>query len=183
MALTATIYNFDIQLADVDRGVYEALSFKVACQPSETEEYLLSRVLAYCLEYAEGISFSRGIAEPDVPALAVRDLTGALQVWIDVGSPDAARLHKASKAAPRVAVYTHREPRHVLQALTGERIHRSAELELYAIDRALIDALVARLDRRNSWELSVTERHLYVMTGGATLEGDVTRFPLAQPAA
>jgi uncharacterized protein YaeQ len=179
MALSATIYNFDIQLADVDRGVYEALSFKVACQPSETEEYLMSRVLAYCLEYAEGISFSRGIAEPDVPALAVRDLTGALQVWIDVGAPDAARLHKASKAAPRVAVYTHRDPAQLLRQLAGERIHRAAELELYGIDRALIDALVARLDRRNSWELSVTERHVYVMVGGATLEGDVVRFPVA----
>ena len=178
MALTATIYNFDIQLADVDRGVYESLSFKVACQPSETEEYLMSRVLAYCLEYAEGIVFSKGIAEPELPALAVRDLTGALRVWIDVGAPDAARLHKASKAAPRVAVYTHREPRHVLQALTGERIHRSAELELYAIDRELIAGLVEQLDRRNSWELSITERHVYVAVNGRTIEGDITRFSI-----
>src|SRR3954471_2489282 len=107
MALTATIYNFDVALADVDRGVYETLSFRVACQPSETEEYLISRVLAYCLEYAEGIGFSKGIAEPEVPALFVRDLTGAMRVWIDVGAPDAARLHKASKASPRVAIYTH----------------------------------------------------------------------------
>jgi uncharacterized protein YaeQ len=179
MALTATIYNFDIELADVDRGVYEALSFKVACQPSETEEYLMSRVLAYCLEYAEGIAFSRGIAEADVPALAVRDLTGALQVWIDVGAPDAGRLHKASKAARRVAVYTHRDPAQLVRQLAGERIHRSAELELYGIERSLIDALVGRLDRRNSWQISVTERHLYVTVNGATLEGDVTRVPLA----
>lgn len=178
MALTATIYHFDIQLADVDRGVYEALALKVACQPSETEEYLMSRVLAYCLEYAEGIAFSRGIAEPEMPALAVRDLTGALEVWIDVGAPDAARLHKASKAAPRVAVYTHREPRHLLQALSGQRIHRAAELELYAIDRALIAGLVERLDRRNRWELSVTDRHVYVTVDGATIEGDITRFML-----
>lgn len=178
MALTATLYNFDVQLADVDRGVYESISFRAACQPSETEEYLMSRVLAYCLEYAEGITFSKGIAEPEVPALSVRDLTGALEVWIDVGAPDAARLHKASKAAPRVAVYTHREPRHVLQALAGERIHRSTKLELYAIDRSLIDGLVARLDRRNSWELSVTDRHVYVGVAGQTIEGDVTRFVL-----
>jgi uncharacterized protein YaeQ len=180
VALTATIYNFDVQLADVDRGVYEQLSFRAACQPSETEEYLMSRVLAYCLEYDEGIAFSKGIAEPDVPALSVRDLTGALKVWIDVGAPDAARLHKASKAAPRVAVYTHREPRHVLQALAGERIHRSAELELYAIDRALIDGLVARLERRNSWELSVTERHVYVAMGGKTIDGEIRRFELGE---
>jgi len=178
MALTATVYNFDIQLADVDRGVYEALSFKVACQPSETEEYLMSRVIAYCLEYAEGIAFSRGIAEADTPALSVRDLTGALQVWIDVGAPDAARLHKASKAAPRVAVYTHREPRHLLQALAGERIHRAADIELYAIDRDLIAGLVSHLDRRNAWEMSVTERHLYVSVAGDTIEGRVVRIAL-----
>jgi uncharacterized protein YaeQ len=75
-------------------------------------------------------------------------------------------------------VYTHREPRHVLQALTGERIHRAAELELYAIDRELIAGLVERLDRRNTWALSVTERHLYVAVGGETVEGDVVRFAL-----
>ncbi len=179
MALTATIYNFDVQLADVDRGVYESLSFKVAQQPSETAEYLLSRVLAYCLEYAEGIAFSKGIAEPDVPALSVRDLTGALQVWIDVGAPDAGRLHKASKAAPRVAVYTHRDPARLVTLLSGEKIHRAAELELYGLGKDLIDGLVQRLDRRNTWEMSITDRHMYVAVNGVTVEGDVERHPLA----
>jgi uncharacterized protein YaeQ len=179
MALTATIYNFDIQLADVDRGVYETLSFRVACQPSETEEYLLSRVLAYCLEFREGISFSKGIAEPDVPALAVRDLTGAMQVWIEVGAPDAARLHKASKASPRVAVYTHRDAARLVAQLAGERIHRSAELEFYGIDRSLIEGLVERLDRRNNWEMAITDRQMYVGIGGATIEGRITRHQLA----
>ena len=179
MALTATIYNFDVQLADVDRGVYESLSFKAAQQPSETAEYLLSRVLAYCLEYAEGIAFSKGIAEPDVPALSVRDLTGALKVWIDVGAPDAARLHKAMKAAPRVAVYTHRDPARLVTLLAGERIHRSGDLELYGLSKELVDGLVERLDRRNSWEMSITDRHVYVSVGGVTIEGDVERHALA----
>src|SRR3954465_4191850 len=148
MALTATIYNFDIQLADVDRGVYETLAFKVACQPSETEEYLMSRVIAYCLEYAEGIAFSKGLAEPDEPAIAVRDLTGALRVWIDVGAPDAARLHKASKAGPRVAVYPHPDPAQLVRQLSGERIPKAESLELYGVDRALLASLVPHLDRR-----------------------------------
>src|SRR5918997_4520707 len=115
MALTATIHNFDIQLSDVDRGVYESLALRVARQPSETEEYLLTRVIAYCLEYAEGIAFSKGLAEPDEPPIAVRDLTGALKVWIDIGAPDAARLHKASKAAGRVALYTHKDPAQIVR--------------------------------------------------------------------
>src|SRR5688500_12908182 len=141
MALTATIYNFDIQLSDVDRGVYEPISVRVARHPSETEEYLLTRVLAYCLEYAEGIAFSKGLAEPDEPAISIRDLTGALRAWIEVGTPDAARLHKASKAAPRVAVYMHKDPTNFVRQLAGERIHRADALEVLAIDRQLPRAL------------------------------------------
>ena len=72
MALTATIYNFEIQLSDVDRGVYQALSLKAARHPSETEEHLATRVLAYCLEFTEGISFSRGVSDPDEPAISTR---------------------------------------------------------------------------------------------------------------
>lgn len=178
MALTATIYNFAINLSDVDRNVYEPLSFKVAQQPSETDEYLIARILAYALEFTEGIAFSAGIAEPEFPAIAVRDLTGALKVWIDIGSPDANRLHKASKAAPRVVVYTHKEPRLIVKQLAGERIYRVEALELYAIDRELIAGLVAKLDRRMKFDLSVTDRHLFVTIDGATLAGAVERISL-----
>src|SRR5690349_11218530 len=121
MALGATIHHFDVALSDADRGVYEALEFKAARHPSETAEALVARVLAYCLEFTEGIAFSRGLAEPDEPMIAVRDLTGALKAWIEVGAPDAARLHKAGKAAQRVAVYTGR-PDRVRQILAGEKI-------------------------------------------------------------
>lgn len=178
MALTATLYNFAIQLADVDRGVYESIAIKVAQHPSETEEALIARVLAYCLEYAEGIAFSRGLAEPDEPAIAVRDLTGALESWIDIGVPDAARLHKASKAAPRVAVYTHKGAAGLQRALNGERIHRADALELFAFDKDLIDALVERIDRRMTFDLSVTDGHLYVVLDGATVGGALQRVSL-----
>ena len=176
MALTATIYSLDVQLSDTDRGVYEALGFKVAQQPSESDEHMAARVLAYCLEYTEGIGFSKGIAEPEEPALFVRDLTGALRTWIDIGSPDAARLHKASKAAPRVVVYTHKDPAQLVRALDGERIHRADALELYALDRSLIGDLVSRRDRRTKFDLTVTEGHLYVTVDGETLEGTVERI-------
>ena len=102
MALTSTMYAFEVALANVDRGVYESLEFRMAMHPSESAEYFVARLLAYCLEYREGIAFSRGISDPDEPPLSVRDLTGSLQRWIELGAPDAARLHKASKAAPTV---------------------------------------------------------------------------------
>jgi uncharacterized protein YaeQ len=176
MALTATVYTFEIDLSDVERGVYESLVFKAAQHPSESDEYLIARALAYCLEYREGIAFSKGLAEPDEPAIAVRDLTGALQVWIEIGSPDAARLHKASKAAPRVVVYTHKDASRLVQQLSGERIHRRDDLEIRAIDRELIAALVARMDRRMRLELSVVEQHLYVTIDGETLDGALERY-------
>src|SRR5688572_33429533 len=101
MALTATIYNFDVELANTDRQVYESLALRVARHPSESEEYLIARILAYLLEFAEGIEFSRGVSDPDEPAIAIRDLTGAITTWIDIGTPDPARLHKASKSSDR----------------------------------------------------------------------------------
>jgi uncharacterized protein YaeQ len=101
-----------------------------------------------------------------------------MRAWIDIGSPDAARLHKASKAAPRVAVYTHKDPAQLLRALTGERIHKADQLELYALDRSLIADLVARLDRRMTFDLTITERQLYLTIGGETLEGTVVRHAL-----
>ena len=178
MALTATIYNFDIDLADADRRVYETLALRVARHPSETEEYLLTRTLAYALEFADGIQFSHGLSEPDEPAISIRDLTGGLQAWIDIGSPDAARLHKACKLAPRVAIYMHRDPGQFLKNLSGARIHRAEALELYALDRALITALVAKLERRMAFALSINERELYLSIGSDTLTGLVRRCAL-----
>ena len=176
MALTATIYNFDIDLADADRGVYETLALRVACHPSESEEYLVTRVLAYAAEYAEGIEFSRGLSTPDEPAIAIRDLTGRITSWIDIGTPDAARLHKAAKSGARVVVYTHKNPEQFLKQLAGEKIHRPDELELYAMDRGLVAALAERLDRRVAFSVSITDRELYLSIGTDTLTGAVTRL-------
>lgn len=136
-------------------------------------------MLAYCLEFTEGIAFSRGLSDPDEPAISVRDLTGSYRAWIDVGSPDAARLHKACKAAPRVAVYTHKAPAQLLAQLAGERIHRAESLELYSLDRALVADFVARIKRRTAFDLSVTDRHLFISIDGATLSGEIARHVLA----
>jgi len=176
MALTATIYNFDIELADTDRHVYESLSLRVARHPSESEEYLVARLIAYLLEFAEGIEFSRGVSSPDEPPIAVRDLTGALTAWIDIGTPAAERLNKASKAAGRVAVYTHKDPRQFLKQLEGKKIYHAEALELYALDRAMISALAARLERRVAFSLSVSARELYLSIGPDHLTGSVVRL-------
>ncbi len=179
MALTATLYSFDIALSNVDRGVYEQLTIKAACHPSESEEYLLTRVLAYCLEYTDGIAFSKGgIADTDEPAITVKDLTGAWKSWIEIGSPDAARLHQGSKASPRAALYTHKEQRTLFRNYEGQRIHKAEKVEVYFMDRELLASLASHLDRRNIWTLSVTDGLIYLDVGGETLEGTVQRVAL-----
>lgn len=178
MALTATVYNFDIDLADADRGVYESLALRVARHPSESEEYLIARILAYALEVVPGIVFSAGLSAPDEPTIAVRDMTGAIRSWIEVGTPAADRLHKASKAAQRVAVYVHKDVTQYLKGLASERIHRADGIEVWSFDRALVSALVTRLERRMAFSLSVAERELFVSIGADTLTGVVTRHRL-----
>jgi uncharacterized protein YaeQ len=179
MALSATVYVFDIELADSDRSVYESFSLRVARHPSEAEEFLLTRVLAYCLEWDEGIGFSSGLSTPDEPAIHVRDATGALRAWVDVGVPEAARLHRASKAAPRVAVYTHKPPEQLRKALAGGRIHRAEALHLVAVDRALIARWAQRLERRMKLAVSVSGGRLYLDLGDETLEGALDPVALA----
>ncbi|HEU4781566.1 MAG TPA: YaeQ family protein [Steroidobacteraceae bacterium] len=170
MALGATIYTFDVDLADSDRAVYETLNLRVAQHPSETPDYLITRVLAYCLEFSEGISFSRGLSDPDDPAISVRDLTGALQVWVDIGLPEPERLHRASKAAPRVAVYAHKDAAQWAVRIREARIHRVEKLEVYAFERAWLTTVVARLERRMKISLARSEGEIYLTLGADTLQ-------------
>ena len=182
MALPATIHVFDIDLALADRGVYETLTLRVARHPSESEDYLVTRLLAYCCEFTPGIEFSSGgLSDPDNPPIAVRDLTGRLHTWIDIGTPSAARLHLASKAAPRVVVYQSREAAQWLDALRAARIHRASEIEVWLFDRLLVGALVESLDRRMSLAISLVADEVLVASEERTLSGSRRRQRLSSP--
>jgi len=169
MAQTATLHTFTIQLADMDRGVYADFELRVAQQPSETAEFMLVRVLAYCLEYGEGIALTEGVAAVDEPAVLIRDLTGRVTAWIEVGAPDAERLHRGSKHAGRAAVYTHRDPKQLLMQYAGKKIHRSAEIPIYSFGREFLTDAAKRLQRRSKLAVSVTERQLYMDVDGQNL--------------
>lgn len=178
MALTATIYNFDTELADIDRGVYQSLAVRLARQPSETVEYMLTRFLAYCLEYSEGIEFTEGVAAADEPAVRVRDLTGQVTAWIEVGMPSAERLHRGAKKAARVAVYTHRPIIQVLAQLNGHQIHRAAEIPVYSFGSGFVQEVTPVVDRRISVSVSVTERQLYLDVNGRGFHADIEEHGL-----
>jgi uncharacterized protein YaeQ len=178
VAISSTVFVFEIDLADTDRHVYETLSLRIARHPSESDEFLIARLLAYCLELTEGIEFSRGLSAADDPPIAVRDLTGTLRAWIDVGTPSVERLHRASKAAPRVAVYVHKEHRQWLAELRAAKVHRAAAIELRALDQALIAQLVARLDRRMSFPLTVADGEVFIALKEGTISGQTSRIEL-----
>lgn len=178
MAAGAVMYTFAVQLADVGRGVYEDVTLRAARHPSETDAYMMTRVLAYCLEYVEGITFSDGISSsavhgPAEPAVLVRDLTGRLTTWIEVGAPDAERLHYASKLADRTTVYTHRDPEKVIAAWAGKRIHQLEQITVQSFDPGFMDAAVAVLERRNTMSVSVVEGQLYLEFNGETLSSAI----------
>ncbi len=179
MALTATIYSMAVQLSDIDRGCYQTLELKLARHPSETAEYMLTRLLAYCLEYQEGIAFTEGVAAVDEPAVLVRDLTGCLTAWIEVGAPDAARLHRGMKRAGRAAVYTHRDVAQLMAQFADSKIHRAAEIPIYAFEREFVKAAAAAFERRNTVSLSVTERQLYLDINGANFSSAIEEHRVA----
>lgn len=181
MARGATILQFDIEVSDVDRGVYEAVSLSAAQHPSESAPYLVARVLAYALELEEGIGFTAGLSDSEQPAAWVRDRTDHLVAWIEVGTPDGPRLHKASKAADRVAVYCHRDPRHWLRGLARERVHGAEEIALFGFPPRVIEELAEGLARRNRWSLSRIDGTVYLEVGATTHELAVERISWPQP--
>ena len=138
------MHTFAVQLADVDRGVYDDFTLRVARHPSETDLYMVTRLLAYCLEYVEGIAFSEG-------------------------APDAARLHYGSKLAERVAIYTHRDPAKVSAAWAGKKIHRSEAIVFRSFDVGFIGDAAAALERRNAATVSLIDGQLYLDLNGTNL--------------
>jgi uncharacterized protein YaeQ len=180
MATGATIYHLRVDLSDVDRGVYAALDLRIARHPSESLRYLITRALAYCLCYEEGITFSKGgLSDADEPTIAIRDTTGRLEAWIDIGKPSAERLHKASKAAHRVVLFTEVDARQLRREAASRPIHRLSEIEAWRLAPAFLSELEQKVERNTQLELTRTDDHLFVTVSGATFDTRLERCSLA----
>src|SRR5512143_4021817 len=176
MALHAIVRRFEVALSDADRDVYDTLDLRVAQHPSESERYLVARVVGRILEHAEGLEFSKGgVSDDEEPALVQRDLRGDLQAWIEIGSPTADRLHKAAKAARRVVVYTWKSPEQLADAIRERGVHRGEHIELHGFDPEWLDRVASTLDRNNAWDLSVSGGTLYLTINGGLYETTVSR--------
>jgi uncharacterized protein YaeQ len=180
MARQAVPLRFTVTLSHVDRGVYETLELKMAQHPSETTRFLLCRLFAYCALYEEGLAFSRaGLATPEEAPIALHSLDGRLLLQVEIGTPTAQRLHKASKASPRLAVFTQHDPALLSAMVHGEKVHRLEAIEAYALAPAFLDAVGECIGERGSeLEVTISNEQLYVNVSGKSFSTPLARFAL-----
>lgn len=170
MALPSTIYRFSLELSDIDRQIYESLQATVARHPSETEERLVARLLAYALFYEPDLEFTKGISAGDEPDLWLKGTDGRSLLWVEVGRPDPERLLKACRHCERVALVACGNSlpaweREHLPKLAGVR-----NLTVITFDQKFIALLVSRLERNIRWSITRTEGSLYLAVADETLE-------------
>jgi uncharacterized protein YaeQ len=174
-----TLHRVHVVVSDVDRDVYETLDLRLARHPSESLRYLVTRFLAYCLSYEEGIAFSKGgLSSTDEPPISIVDPTGILLAWIDVGAPSAERLHKASKAARRVALFTGADPALLRREAASRPIFHVEAIDVYRFAPAFLDALEPRIGKNSEVEVVRNDGRLYVTIDGTVVEGEVRRMGL-----
>ena len=170
MARPATIYKAALQLADLDRNVYEALQVTVARHPSETAERLVSRLLAMAIFFEPQLTFTKGLSATDEPDIWVIGPDGRVRLWVEVGLPGADRILKASRHAERVALLACGRLYYGWRQQHLPRLAMVANLTVVNIEQELIDTLAAELERSINWSITITESAMYLTNGAVTHE-------------
>lgn len=149
MALKATIFKAELQIADMDRNYYRDHALTIARHPSETDERMMVRLLAYALHASDALTFGKGLSADDEPDLWCKDLTGAIELWIDVGQPDEKRIRRACGRAREVFVYSYGgQGAAIWWDQIGSKLERNGNLTVVSVPTASSQAL-AKLARRN----------------------------------
>ncbi len=170
MALNATIFKATLQVADIDRSYYAEHALTVARHPSETEERMMVRVLAFALNAHERLAFGKGLADADEPDLWQKDLTGAVEHWIEVGQPDERRLLRACGRAERVTVYAYRSgAEHWWPPIAGA-LARAERLAVWRIPPAASRALGALAGRTMELNCTIQDGQAWLSDSGRTAQ-------------
>lgn len=173
-----TLYRFRIDLSDLDRHVYDSLDFRVAMHPSETTDFLLTRVLAYALNWQEGLEFSAGgLSDAEEPAIQLAGQHGSRALSIEIGNPSGRRLHKNSKAADQIKVYTYKDPQSFLREIKSHGpVHKLDEIEAFSLDPKFLAKLGDTLERDNRWTLLHQENQLTLSQGDTSEVTELKRL-------
>lgn len=161
MALQATPYKVELNLSDIDRGVYENLRFTVAKHPSETEERLAVRLIAYALWYHEQLAFGRGLSDVDEPALWEKSLDDRVLHWIEVGQPDAERITWCSRRTERFSLVAYGSLR-VWQTRVLDTVRSLKNINVVGVDQEALENLARDLPRSIEWSVMISDGLLYV---------------------
>lgn len=164
MALRATIYKADINIADNDRGYYGSHSVTVARHPSETDERLMVRLLAYAMftEGPETLAFTRGLSETEEPDLWRKDLTGAILHWVEIGLPDDRRLLKACGRSENVAVVAYGRNAALWWQTVASKLERARRLDVYTLPPEETAALADLAERKMTLNINIQDANAWV---------------------
>ena len=174
MALKSTIYKADLQIADMDRHYYQDHSLTLARHPSETDERLMVRLLAFVRHASEALVFAKGLSDVDEPDLWQKDLTGAIELWIDVGQPDERRILKACGRASEVIVYSYSSTSTIWWNQIGNRVERARNLAVYNLPAATSEALAAMAQRSMQLQCTIQDGQIWISNGEQPLQIDFT---------
>ncbi len=169
MALKATIYKADLQVADMDRHYYADHALTIARHPSETDERMMVKVLMYALHATEGIAFTKGLFDVDEPEVWVRDLTGSIRLWIDIGQPDETRLRKACNRADQVIAVCFASSADVWWKNIETKLTRLNNLTVLQLPADTSQALAALAQRNMQLQCMVQDGEIWINTDGASV--------------
>lgn len=180
MALKATIYKAELQLADMDRNHYADLALTIARHPSETDERMMVRVLMYALYAQDGIALTKGLFDVDEPEIWVKDLTGAIQLWIDIGQPDEARLRKACGRASQVVVVCHSGSCELWWKQIEGKLSRLRNLSVLRLPAQTAQSLAALAQRTMRLQCLVQDGAITLSSDAAVVEVALETLKSAQ---
>ncbi|MEO8628788.1 MAG: YaeQ family protein [Betaproteobacteria bacterium] len=184
MALKATIYKAELQIADMDRNYYHDHSLTIARHPSETDERMLVRVLAFARHAGEMMQFGKGLSTDDEPDLWEKDLTGAIQIWIDVGLPDEKRVRRACGRAAQVYVYSYGgRGAELWWQQSVDKLERTKNLTVLNIPFAMSQALAALAQRNMQLQCTIQEGTIWLADAQRRIEVNLETVKLAAPSA
>jgi len=169
MALKATIYKADLQVADMDRHYYADHALTIARHPSETDERMMVRVLMFALNAREGIAFTKGLFDVDEPDVWVKDLTGEIKLWIDTGQPDETRLRKACNRADQVIAVCFSSSCEVWWKLIESKLTRLNNLTVLQLPADTSQTLAALAERTMQLQCIVQDGDIWINTDGASV--------------
>jgi uncharacterized protein YaeQ len=169
MALKATIYKADLQIADMDRHYYQDHGLTIARHPSETDERVMIRVLAFALHASEALTFTKGLFDTDEPDLWEKDLTGAIQTWIEIGQPDDKRIAKACSRSEKVFVYSYSAASHVWFKGLANKLGRLQNLTIVNIPAETSAALEKLAKRGMQLQCTVQDGQVWITDGADTV--------------